>query len=287
MKKHATGGMYTDIYYHNTDVTTDMMDHVLDVAVGKNHTLVLRNDGTVYAMGLNSNGQLGSYVVNARPADANDESFDQTSNNNPALREYPYPVGAADYVTLHLKDALTISGDGEEKVLPMKDEDQNYVTINENQTLFLDPSKITLKHTTGFVLYNDRVTYDWQPLGGDVTLVSANENVAKVEKQANGTWAVSAVRINKPYGDTVILVKQARNAATGDRDEYGVIYLRVMQDNAELAVTSNNSSTYKITTPQIDGSYNFTVSLKSEGSVWTWGSNSYGKLGNGDMALLD
>lgn len=29
---------------------------------------------------------------------------------------------------------------------------------------------------------------------------------------------------------------------------------------------------------------NFIVSLKSDGTVWTWGNNQYGQLGNGDIS---
>jgi alpha-tubulin suppressor-like RCC1 family protein len=34
----------------------------------------------------------------------------------------------------------------------------------------------------------------------------------------------------------------------------------------------------------IGGGANFTVALKNDGSVWTWGSNTYGELGNGSPA---
>ncbi len=34
-------------------------------------------------------------------------------------------------------------------------------------------------------------------------------------------------------------------------------------------------------TPQIDGGYAHTIALKNDGTVWTWGNNSYGQLGDG------
>lgn len=39
------------------------------------------------------------------------------------------------------------------------------------------------------------------------------------------------------------------------------------------------------TTPQIRAGNNYNVVLKSDGSVWTWGINSYGQLGVGDVKL--
>lgn len=35
---------------------------------------------------------------------------------------------------------------------------------------------------------------------------------------------------------------------------------------------------------QIGGGYTFTIAIKTDGSLWTWGSNSYGQLGTGDTA---
>jgi alpha-tubulin suppressor-like RCC1 family protein/fibronectin type 3 domain-containing protein len=38
-------------------------------------------------------------------------------------------------------------------------------------------------------------------------------------------------------------------------------------------------------TPQIDGGYAHTIALKNDGTVWTWGNNSYGQLGDGTTTL--
>ena len=49
----------TDSKYRFTRVTTNVNNDVKDVKCGKAHTLILKNDGTVWACGSNYNGQLG------------------------------------------------------------------------------------------------------------------------------------------------------------------------------------------------------------------------------------
>ena len=49
IRKAADFSAGSDVYYYNTDVTKNEMDQVLGVALGGQHTLIQRVDGTMYA----------------------------------------------------------------------------------------------------------------------------------------------------------------------------------------------------------------------------------------------
>ena len=76
-------------------------------ATGANHTMVLRNDGTIYSWGLNTRGQLGSYQTNAIPDEANTTHEGAQANGNPADRYYPFRTGSDDHHALFLNNALS------------------------------------------------------------------------------------------------------------------------------------------------------------------------------------
>ena len=46
------------------------------------------------------------------------------------------------------------------------------------------------------------------------------------------------------------------------------------------------SATSLATTPQIAAGYSHTVALKSDGTVWAWGDNSYGQLGESPYTII-
>ena len=47
-----------------------------------------------------------------------------------------------------------------------------------------------------------------------------------------------------------------------------------------LAVSPGEADAAQFATPQVEAGYNFMVALKYDGTVWTWGQNTYGKRHN-------
>ena len=60
------------------------------------------------------------------------------------------------------------------------------------------------------------------------------------------------------------------------KNRCGFACLAVLVSFFGVIVTSGTSLA---TTPQIAAGYSHTVALKSDGTVWAWGNNSYGQLG--------
>ena len=263
----SAGAGRTDVDYYFSDSGSTVLDHVLSVAPGGSHTVVLRQDGTLFAVGLNNYGQLGSYVTNAY----GDET-DAAANDNPANRYYLFRVGAEDSYSLSLNGALTITGTAENQGAVPQEGKISYVTLREGQSLTVDLSLATLAYTSGFRLYNEEMSEDGSVkiLATAFNAYSGNENVAKAAVSGN---TVTITPVPGGYGETNILIEAVGNDLTGGVSEYGMIHVTVLQDDAE-----------KVAAPQIASGDNFTLALKSDGTVWAWGRNNYGQLGNGETA---
>ncbi len=117
--------------------------------------------------------------------------------------------------------------------------DKNEVTLGIGQT-----SNINAKYSYGFNLLNTEKDID-------VTYTSKDENIATVS------------------GNT-ILAKQA-----------GTTYVTVENQDtgAKLRVKVNVLANDEVTMPNISVGYTHTVAVKTDGTVWGWGQNSYGELG--------
>ena len=48
-----------------------------------------------------------------------------------------------------------------------------------------------------------------------------------------------------------------------------------------FVISAVHATSLAAVTPQIEGGHAHTISLKSDGMVWAWGSNLYGQLGDG------
>ena len=135
-----------------------------------------------------------------------------------------------------------------------------HIRIPENSTYTID--NINLKYVAGFNLHDDS---DFRDASGDYSFESSDPRIATVD--SNGT--ITPVG-NGNYGKVVITVTDNN---TGYR---GLI----------VAGVYNVSDRYtKIAVPMIASGLDFTVALKSDGSVWTWGNNSSGQLGIGYTTL--
>ncbi|MCM1441341.1 MAG: hypothetical protein NC131_19365, partial [Roseburia sp.] len=353
----------TDVQYYNSDPYDQRLDNVLSIVLGNKHGLALRDDGSIFAWGSNSNNQLGSYYNNA-VADltfADDEDLtslnqeNKDANGNPNWRTYPFRVGAEDYHALFLNNALAITnangstfwltdaadtGAGNDpaeiggnallnQVRPttddgtvsdsyngLHDSQTAHVTIHENQTLTVDLSKVTMKYNSGFLLWNELSTTDLAKsavgvdgadptesfestgrtlretgdLTGTFTVASSNNNVASARVE-NGKIIITthaATSNDKSYGTANILVKWTggvdADKSTGNNgaSEYGIIALTVVPDTSKTpALGTGVKPADQVAAPQIDGGSTFAVTLRTDGTVWTWGQNNFGQLGDG------
>ena len=125
------------------------------------------------------------------------------------------------------------------------------ITLADNEKLQID--KLKIKKSSGFNLISisDPVNV------GSLEFKSMDESIATV----NGDGVVKPNN-NKRYGSTKIIIKDSESGW-----------------QTMIVVKIKPAGT--VAMPKIAIGSNHTVALKSDGTVWTWGRNNYGQLGNG------
>lgn len=200
--------------------TTRLAPVVNAVAAGYAHTVALKDDGTLWSWGYNATGQLGDGTY--------------------ALRSVPTQVGTAtdwavmaagDYHTLALKSDGTLWAWG--------------------------------YNTTGQL--------------GDGSIISKNAPVSITNTTPSTTWtAIAGGNLH-----TLALKSNGTLWAWGDNT------------SGQLGDGTSGSGTWKKTPVQISGTTwkaiaggaNHSLALKSDGTLWAWGDNSFGQLGDGTSGL--
>lgn len=223
-----------------------LINGITDVAsasAGLGHTLILKKDQTVWATGLNDYGQLG----------------DGTDVNKSIPIQVPNLTGITSIATG--KDySLALMKDGTVKAWG----NNNGGQLGDGTTVYRT-SPVSVSGLTGIV----------------AIAAGQSENLAL---KADGTVWVWGERNNR----AVQVADIAGVIAVETGDSYSLVLkfdgtVWAWGDNSKGQL-GNNSTNYSTFPVQISGLNNIIsirdgVALKSDGTVWTWGSNEFGQLG--------
>jgi len=257
------------------------------IATGYNNTLVLKSDGTVWAAGNNFNGELGnggsansdvytkvsgfpSGTVIVAVAESYDQSYALTSTGTVYAWGYGY-------------DGELGNGTNGESSVPVQ------VTTSGDSTLS-DIIAISSGYAGAMALRNDGTVWTWG-YGGDGTLGNGTNDTSDV--------AVQVVTSSGPLGTTTNPVVGIACGAShdlavrsdgtvwawgydgdGELGDAGMIY-GTTNSNVAVEVPLSLASGTIITS--IAGGRTYSVATASDGTVWAWGDESGGYLGNGIM----
>lgn len=97
--------------------------------------------------------------------------------------------------------------------------------------------------------------YIKEMLVGELEFTSLDTSIAEVDTNGKVTA--------KGIGNVLIKIKDKTNNLET------AVYVRVTTGNADMKYT-----------PMVDGGLLYSAALKGDGTVWTWGQNNYGQLGN-------
>ena len=202
----------------------------------------VKKDGTVWTVGNNGNGQLG----------------DGSSIN----KSKPVQVGGGSSNAMKLRngavlenDGVTVAKDrnGKDLIYNKKDELLTNLYIEEDQKFRID-SDIQVEKSFSLLKANAKVNPK------DLTYTVFDERFATVEKDSNGNGIV--IPKSGIYGVAIILVKDSNSG-------YGSIL--------RLGIRPKDS----VAMPMVSAGSAHVVALKANGTVWTWGYNGNGELGDG------
>jgi alpha-tubulin suppressor-like RCC1 family protein len=214
------------------------------VKAGLRHSLVLKNDGTVWPWGTNSDGQLGDGTKTTRAAAV------QVPNLTKVVA-----ISAGGYHSLALKSDGTVwawgSGNGVGKATS---------SATPVQIAVSGVTAISAGYEFSLVLKSDGAVWAWglndyKQLGDTTTTNRLSpvqvQGLSSVAEFAAGRYDSLAVKLD------------------GTVWKWG-------SSNSSLYQFSNLTGVKKVTV----GENHYAV-LKTDGTMWTWGTNTSGQLGNG------
>ena len=304
-----------------------IMDDVIFVSLGDEHTVAIRADGSLWGWGSNSNGQIGS-------GDGSDNILSPVK-----IMDSVASVSAGTHWTMYTMAVKTDGslwgwganiagqlGDGttEERHLPVKImDDVASVSTGQGQTMAIktDGSLWAWGANTTGQLGDGTRTDRYSPVKimTDVTSVAMGGSYSMAVKKDGGLWAWGANEYTYGvYGDqhgsrlgdgtrtdqlspvkimdsvASVSIGYGNNMAiktdgslwvwgnnfydhpTGQSDDYyndRNMPMKVM-DNVAAASTGIFFDTYYFT-------HFYTMAIKTDGSLWAWGFNERGQLGDG------
>ena len=248
-----------------TQITTNS-DDIKSVYCGRIHTIILKNDGTLWSTGFNDVGQLGLGDTTQR------NTFTQITTNTDNIKE----VYCGSHHTFILKNDGTLWSTGYNNYGQLGLGDTNYrTTFTQVTTNTNDVKSVYCGYYNTFILKNDGTLWScgnnqYGQLGlGDTinrtTFTQITTNTGDIKEIYCGTY------------HTFILENDGTLWGTGLNSE----------GELGLGNTNNRNTFTQITTNTNDiksvyCGWSHTIILKNDGTLWSTGDNSYGQLGLGD-----
>ncbi|MDE6031844.1 MAG: Ig-like domain-containing protein [Oscillospiraceae bacterium] len=224
------------------------------IAVGENHSLVIKSDKTLWAAGDNSYGQLGVNTV--------EESSNIKVMNNIVYAE------ANDNVSFAIDANGTLYGWGDNSEGQVSASQSRYI-IDSPLKLMDDVVAVSAGDTHTLALKSDGTVYGWGSNSyGELGRASGyNNNSAEV-------IMTNVVDIAAGDGFSLFVTKNGELYACGNNAN------GQLGNNTYRSVSSPTVSVSSGVS-RVDAGNNHSVILKTDGTVWTAGLNDCGQLGNG------
>jgi alpha-tubulin suppressor-like RCC1 family protein len=247
---------------------------MIAIAAGDSHSVALKNDGTVWAWGNNGNGQLGdgSAISSNIPVQVKGLSsitaIAAGAGHSVALKNDGTVWAWGNNGNGQLGDGSAISSN-----IPIQVSGLSGMSIG-----FVSAIAAGTDHTV--VVKNDGTVWAW---GNNANGQLGNGNIqpSSIPVQASGLLGVTAVAAGS--GHTVALKSDGTvwTWGTNFKGQLGNgLTNGIAIDSATPVAVSRLAGVTDIAAGY-EGSVALKGALRGEGTVWSWGSNVYGQLGNG------
>ncbi|MBQ8431322.1 MAG: hypothetical protein IJX28_00410 [Clostridia bacterium] len=255
-----------------TKVALTTAKPVVSVAAGNCFTLALTADGTVYAWGNNSQGQLG-----VLPETLAQSTVPMCIEDLSGIFATSIHAGNTNGAVITADGTAWLWGNNEYNQVGATGKSVK-VPTQKNGTYFAGDIALGDWHTT------------MAELGGSVKSFGTNKNgqFGNAETKDTGTTVLKpALLPDGVLGKTVA----AGTAHTVVLTSEGAVFAFGLNTTGQLGVTISGNyinEPQQVTVPMkstdvaigIDARLNNTAVIDSSGFVWTWGDNTYGQLGN-------
>ena len=248
---------------------------IKEIKAGDKTTVIVTTDGKLYACGMNDNNELG--IENKEILDVN------TPQENKNIENVIFAnIGTNHVVAIKEDGEVDAFGYGKNGELGSRNDKNSIIPVMVGKDIIrTNTNNVTLKvnqGTTieGYVDYfnifnNDIKNINYTSKDTSVaTLEDIQENDVNDETQ-NESKKFKIRLSGKKTGTTIVTANQENT------DNIGVIQVEVVPETENEITISPNVIT--------NGSH--TISLRTDGKVFTWGDNTYGQLGNRTVKTSD
>ena len=298
------------------DTKGTQISNILKVSAGVNYTVLLSEDGKIYSTGYNKYGQLatgnttrtlipvqakdknGEIITNAKDIYARDYIVSMVRKDGSVWTVGYNPYGAAGNNTTTTNKVYT-------KVLGEygNGEFANAILSSNTSNTTIVADNVGRVYTTGYNAYGqlgDKTTTNTKTLVGishtslevkePIIVLHSIGETKRIEAKMNlGFNILFNTLENETYkykslNPNIITVDEAGVITSV---KYGTARVQVTNiETGESAIVIVNVVRQGcIANPKVESGVNFTIGLKADGSVWTWGYNGYGQLGVGDTKV--
>ena len=278
-----------------------ILDNVIAVSAGSNHTAVIRGDGSLWTWGANSSGQLGdgSTIPRNHPVRILDDVIAVSAGHGhtAAIRSDGSLWTWGSNWSGQLGDGTTTARYSPTRII----DNVSYVTVGRNHTVAIrdDGSLWAWGANWNSELGDGTATARYSPIRimDNVVAVSAGSYHTVAVRTDGSLWAWGA-NWNGEVGDgtttahhspvrimdNVVAVSASTMLTTAIRSD-GSLWSWGWNGNGQLG---NGTTTRSLIPVRImenvtyvsAGPYH-SIAVRSDGSVWAWGANSFGQLGDG------
>jgi alpha-tubulin suppressor-like RCC1 family protein len=257
-------GNGTNISNSNVPVQVSSLTGIVKIAAGGGHSLALKNDGTVWTWGRNDLGQLGIGSSN------NDFNVPMKINSFTGVSA----IAAGGFHSLALKNDGTVWAWGSNSLGQLGN--GNYTNSNVPVQVSNIGGVIAIAggDAHSLALKNDGSVWSWGDnlggqLGNGTSILKSN-----VPVQVSSLTGVIAIAAGAYH--SLALKNDGTVWAWGDNG-FGQLGngTNIVKSNVPVQVSSLTG-----VIAIAAGAYH-SLALKNDGTVWAWGYNNYGQLGNG------
>jgi alpha-tubulin suppressor-like RCC1 family protein len=262
----------------------DGVDGVDALSGGNLDSLALKSDGTVWAWGDNTNGQLGdgTIVDKQAPVQVGGAQNPLTGAIAVASGESEYSLALKSDGTLwawgsHLWGQLGLGSPmNADQLAPMRVLIPTTLKVTAMAALTIHPLALTDDRTVWAWGFNGEGTLGNGTFGGNTT------SPARVKTRESGplTDLSGVTAIAGGSGHGLALRSDKTVWAWGNNDHGQLGTSSTSGENAAVQVHGLDNVGFLGGVKAIAAGWQYSLALKEDGTVWAWGANSRGQLGN-------
>ena len=231
---------------------------------GAYHSVALKEDGSLWAWGSNDYGQLGTdqsineLLVPSRVGTGSDwrwissgESYNLAIKNGGTLWAWGYNYNSECGTDSALSEIDT----------------PNRIGTNAQW------SSVSAGGTHGLAIRTDGTLWGWGDNSyGRIGVPGDLSQTSPVQVGSDADWKMVSAG-----GDHTVALKKSGSLWAWGRNNYGQLGTNLTIGQLDEPTRIGTKSDWKL----VRAGNGFTVAVKDDGSVWSWGTNAFGELGNG------